>query len=143
MNQGDGIPSNSHSWPHRLGSAEAIFNSPEISAAGMSIFRSAAPHCRSSGSMLLYVHRDHKDHWGWGAQDSHPDFHTAPELWSVRCCFMSTETTKSIRDREPRTATLTFTQLLSCDPTAGLHQVSFIKCHQGACSESSALPAQN
>ena len=30
--------------------------------------------------MLLYVHRDHKDCWGRGAQDSHIDFHTAPEL---------------------------------------------------------------
>ena len=81
VNQGDGIPSNSHSWPHWLGSAEAIFNSPGISAARMSIFRSAAPHCRSSSSMLLYVHRDHKDHWRRGAQDGHPDFYAASELW--------------------------------------------------------------
>ena len=32
----------------------------------------------------------------------------------VQCCFMSTrETIRTIRDREPRTATSTFTQLLS------------------------------
>ena len=31
----------------------------------------------------------------------------------VQCCFMSTETVRTIRDREPRTATSTFTQLLS------------------------------
>ena len=35
-------------------------------------------------------------------------------MWvRVQCCFTSTETTKFIRDGEPRTATLTFTQLLS------------------------------
>ena len=32
-------------------------------------------------SMLLYVHRDHKDHYGRRAQDGHLDFsHTAPKL---------------------------------------------------------------
>ena len=30
--------------------------------------------------MLLYVHRDHKDCQGQGAQDGHLHFHTAPEL---------------------------------------------------------------
>ena len=30
--------------------------------------------------VLLYVHRDHKDYYGQGAQDSHLNFHTAPEL---------------------------------------------------------------
>ena len=66
-------------------------------------------------SLLLYVHRDHKDYQGWGAQDCHLDFHTAPELWwfLVHCCFMSIETIRTIRDGEPRTATLTFTQPLS------------------------------
>ena len=29
-------------------------------------------------SKLLYVHRDHKDYYGRGAQASHLDFHTAP-----------------------------------------------------------------
>ena len=32
---------------------------------------------------------------------------------SVQCCFPSTETIRTIRDGEPRTATSTFTQLLS------------------------------
>ena len=32
---------------------------------------------------------------------------------SVQCCFTSTETIRSIRDGEPRTATSTFTQFLS------------------------------
>ena len=27
------------------------------------------------GLMLLYVHRDHKDYYGQGAQDGHLDFH--------------------------------------------------------------------
>ena len=33
-----------------------------------------------SSSVLLYVHRDSTDYHGWGAQDGHLDFHTAPEL---------------------------------------------------------------
>ena len=33
----------------------------------------------------------------------------------VHCCFTPTETKRTIRDREPRTATSTFTQLLSFD----------------------------
>ena len=37
----------------------------------------------SSSSVLLYIHRDHKDYEGRGAQDVHLDFHTAPELWVV------------------------------------------------------------
>ena len=41
----------------------------------------------SSGSLLLYIHRDHKDCWGRGAQDGHLVFHTAPEL-SNNCQFM-------------------------------------------------------
>ena len=36
-------------------------------------------------SLLLYVHRDHKDYQGWGAQDGHLDFHTAPGLSPVVC----------------------------------------------------------
>ena len=34
----------------------------------------------NSSSMLLYVHTDHKDYLGRGAQDGHLDFHRAPEL---------------------------------------------------------------
>ena len=34
---------------------------------------------------------------------------------SVQCCFTSTETIRAFRDGEPRTATSTFTQLLSSD----------------------------
>ena len=33
----------------------------------------------------------------------------------LHCCFTSTETTRIIRDGEPRTATSTFTQLLSSE----------------------------
>ena len=51
------------------------------------------------------------------AQDGHLDFHAAPELCgnTVRdqCRFTSTETVRTIRDEEPRTATSTFTQHLS------------------------------
>ena len=32
---------------------------------------------------------------------------------SVLCCFTCTETTGTVRDREPRMATSTFTQLLN------------------------------
>ena len=39
---------------------------------------------------------------------------SSAELWvQVLCCFTSTETTKTIRDVEPRTSTSTFKQLLS------------------------------
>ena len=31
--------------------------------------------------MLCYVPRDCMDYLGWGAQGSHLDCHTAPELW--------------------------------------------------------------
>ena len=53
-----------------------------------------------SSSMLLYVHRDHTDYSERGA---HLDFHTAPELSTapVQCCFMSTETIKTVRDFPP------------------------------------------
>ena len=32
--------------------------------------------------MLLYVHRDRSNYYGWGAQDVLLDSHTAPELCS-------------------------------------------------------------
>ena len=35
-----------------------------------------------------------------------------PPMLSVQCCFTSTETVRTIRDGEPRTATWIFTQLL-------------------------------
>ena len=38
-----------------------------------------------------------------------------PKTCSVPCCFTSTETIRLIKDGEPRTATSTFTQLLSSD----------------------------
>ena len=87
--------------------------------------------------MLLYAHRDHNDYNEQGAKDSHLDFHTSPDLCvtvssvllyvhkdhkdysvlyndvQVLCCFTSTETIMTIMDRESRTATSTFTQVLS------------------------------
>ena len=36
-------------------------------------------------------------------------------LFKFRCCFTSTETIRTIRDGEPRTATSTFTQLRSSE----------------------------
>ena len=36
--------------------------------------------------VLLYVHRDHKDSNGRGAQDVHLDLHTAPEFWNYVFC---------------------------------------------------------
>ena len=51
---------------------------------------------------------------GRRAQDGHFDFHTAPELSHLlQCCSTSTEAIRLIRDGEPRTASSTFTQLLS------------------------------
>ena len=34
-------------------------------------------------------------------------------IFEVHCCLAFTETVRTIRDREPRTSTSTFTQLLS------------------------------
>ena len=39
-------------------------------------------------------------------------------LIQAQCCFMSTETVRTIWDREPRTAILISTQLLSSGPTS-------------------------
>ena len=44
--------------------------------------------------MLLYVHRDHKDYKGRGAQDGHLDFHT--QFLSYETFLMSTETIRTI-----------------------------------------------
>ena len=89
----------------------------------------------SSGSrllleVLLYVYKDHKGYQGREVQDTHLDFHTAPELrnslFYFLCCFTSTETIRlitSIRDGEPKTATSTFTpQLLGSGTPQKLQQ---------------------
>ena len=69
--------------------------------------------------MLLYVHGDQKDSQGRGAEDGHLDFHTAmrseDSLFKFQCCFTSTETKRTVKDGEPRTATSTFTQLLNSE----------------------------
>ena len=56
-----------------------------------------------------------------GRNTSHPatatnNCPTRHSRQSVQCCFTSTETIRTIRDGEPRTATSTFTQLLSSVP---------------------------
>ena len=59
-------------------------------------------------SVLVYVHRNHQATWTFTELLS-------SELCTVQYSFTSTEAIKLIRDRdrEPRTATSTFTQLLS------------------------------
>ena len=42
-----------------------------------------------------------------------PQMYAAICFVQVQCCFISTEAIRTIRDREPRTATSTFSQLLS------------------------------
>ena len=56
----------------------------------------------TASSMFLYVHEDHKYYVGRGAQDGHPDFHTAPELCRLHLSFFhnATETAWLIRDGE-------------------------------------------
>ena len=77
--------------------------------------------------MLLYVHRDHKDCYGRGPQDNHPDLHTAPELCAkvpfrlVQCCFTSTETMGTIRDGESKAATSEIRQQAYKVGTVGVH----------------------
>ena len=48
---------------------------------------------------------------------------------SVQCCFTSTETVGTIRDREPRTATSTLTQLLSSDDSY-IHSSLLLNVHR-------------
>ena len=53
----------------------------------------------------------------------------------LQCCFTSTETLQTIRpvrDREPRTASLTFTQLLSSEGNV-LGEVLFHGSYEGKC----------
>ena len=55
--------------------------------------------------MLLYVHRDNEDYQGLGAQDSHLDFHTAPELCQPRAVSITDTTcalTASVILSKPR-----------------------------------------
>ena len=63
--------------------------------------------------MLLYIHRDHKDYKGRGAQDGHLDFHAA--LNSESLSFTPTETIRTIRSGEPWKAASTFKQFPSSD----------------------------
>ena len=42
-------------------------------------------------------------------------FETTVNFFRVHCCFTSTETTKTVRDGEPRTSTSTFTRVLSSE----------------------------
>ena len=50
---------------------------------------------------------------------------------SLRCCFTCTETTGTVGDGEPRTATLTFTQLLSSLVVGGVEGVVVLKMSSG------------
>ena len=65
--------------------------------------------------MLHYVHRDHSGVATVGCRAVHPDIRVL-----VQCCLMSTETTRAIRDGEPRTATSTFTKFLSSDTSCSM-----------------------
>ena len=54
------------------------------------------------------------------------------QTFKVPCCFTSTETIRTIRDREPRMATSTFTQLLnseaSCDTWSNNNNNVHLSC---------------
>ena len=52
-------------------------------------------------TMLLYVHRDRTE--------------SSDSSWFVQCCFTSTETVRTIRNKESRTSTSSLTQLLSSE----------------------------
>ena len=47
------------------------------------------------------------------ARQALTDVSAQTEVFFVQCCFPSTETIRTIKDGEPRTATSTLTQLLS------------------------------
>ena len=68
---------------------------------------------RFSVSVLLYVHGDHKAYQGRGSRDGHLDFQTMCYMILCSVILTSTETIRTVRDGDPRTAISIFTQLLS------------------------------
>ena len=52
-------------------------------------------------SVLLYVHRDYKDHLGHGAQDGHREFRTAPELCDKNSSSVLLNVHGAVGDGEP------------------------------------------
>ena len=48
-----------------------------------------------------------------GCSDDHKEWRVRQTRACVRCCLTSTETVRTVRDGEPRTATPTLTQLLN------------------------------
>ena len=74
----------------------------------------------SSISMLLLRPQKSQGLFGSGSPGrpprlSHSSWALTARRSFVQCCFTSTETIRTIRYREPRTSTSTFTQLLSSD----------------------------
>ena len=62
---------------------------------------------------------------------------------TVQCCFTSTETLRTIRDGEPRTATSTFTQLLSSDRSLAqfcFPSTEIIRLIRGLCPDFHTAP---
>ena len=54
---------------------------------------SFSPEILQAGAVSLYVHRNHKDYQGQGAQDGHLDFHTALELCSLMLLYVHRDQT--------------------------------------------------
>ena len=67
-----------------LTSTEAIFlrtvRDRDLRTATSTITQLLGSESGSAHSVLLYIHSDHEDRQGRGAQDGHLDFHTPPEL---------------------------------------------------------------
>ena len=51
----------------------------------------------TASPVFLYVHEDHKYYVGRGAQDGHPDLHTAPKLCRLHLSFFH----NALRPRTP------------------------------------------
>ena len=62
----------------------------------------------------------------------------------VQCCFTSTETIRTVRDGVPRTATSTFTQLLSSEPQCTRHCLKKPRqlCRKPAAQSAAIRPRQ-
>ena len=60
----------------------------------------------------------------------------------IQCCFTSTETMRLISDREPKLATSTSTQLLSCDPQVASYLPAICQGSGHFCQQNSGSHGQ-
>ena len=79
---------------------------------------------------LLYIHKDHKEYWGQGAQDGHLDFHTASKLCrrltDCSCLYSLTLVTVGLAEFLAFTARVT--ALPDCQPSGTQKAPGCVPC---------------